>query len=55
MQKVSFDFDNTLDFEHIQMYAKNLIEKKIEVWIVTSRYEDTSKYNFHATNDDLLI
>lgn len=37
--KVSFDFDSTLDRPHIQEYAKELIERGIEVWIVTSRYD----------------
>ena len=42
--KVSFDFDSTLDTPSIQEYAKLLIEKGIEVWIVTSRYDSEDKY-----------
>jgi HKD family nuclease len=53
-KKVSFDFDDTLSFEIIQNYAKSLIEQGIEVHIVTSRYEDPSKYNFPCDHNDLL-
>ena len=45
-QKVSFDFDGTLEFHDEQNYAKELVNRGIEVWIVTSRYEDTSNYSF---------
>jgi len=37
--KVSFDFDGTLEFEDVQEYAKSLIKRGIEVWIVTTRYD----------------
>ena len=42
--KVSFDFDGTLEFQHVQDYAKELIEKGIEVWIVTTRWDRTSRF-----------
>lgn len=35
--KVSFDFDSTLDRKDVQLFAKELINDGIEVWIVTSR------------------
>lgn len=35
--KVSFDFDGTLSRGDIQRYAVSLVERGIEVWIVTSR------------------
>lgn len=54
MKKVSFDFDDTLEHEDVQKYAKELIDKGIEVWIVTTRWEDPTKYSFPATNDDLF-
>lgn len=38
--KVSFDFDGTLDRCVIQEYAKELIDRKFEVWICTSRLSD---------------
>lgn len=38
MMKVSFDFDNTLDREDVQRFAKELVETEdVEVWITTSR------------------
>ena len=42
--KVSFDFDGTLSETHVQNYARELIERGIEVWIVTSRFENAEKY-----------
>ena len=35
--KVSFDFDGTLSRKDVQDFAKELIGKGIDVWIVTSR------------------
>jgi len=43
--KVCFDFDQTLDKESVQEYAKFLIKKGIEVWICTARFADE-----HAPN-----
>jgi hypothetical protein len=40
MKKVSFDFDKTLDVEEVQSYAKDLMDKGIDVYITTSRYTD---------------
>ena len=47
--KVSFDFDNTLTRKDVQEVAKQLVDKGIEVWIVTSRFDDESamKKNWH--------
>lgn len=52
--KVSFDFDGCLGHKTtVQKYAKKLISKGIEVWIVTTRWDRTSKwfdktyYNIH--------
>jgi hypothetical protein len=36
-KKVSFDFDSTLDHKILQDYAKELIERDFEVWVVTTR------------------
>jgi hypothetical protein len=44
MKKVSFDFDDTLEYESVQNYAKKLMENGIEVHIVTSRYENSDDY-----------
>lgn len=44
--KVSFDFDGTLgEFPKLQEYAKELVNKGIEVWIVTRRFEKIEDYN----------
>lgn len=47
--KVSFDFDSTLSRTDVQVFAKNLVDKGIEVWIVTSRFsdEEAMKKNWH--------
>ena len=38
--KVSFDFDHTLSRKDVQTFAKELVSKGHEVWIVTSRFSD---------------
>ena len=53
MKKISFDFDDTLEFRDVQDYAKELVERGFEVWIVTTRYEDPSNYSFYITHDDI--
>ena len=45
MKKVSFDFDSTLDRLDAQEYAKELVNRGIEVWICTSRYSDKNNKN----------
>ena len=45
VKKISVDFDNTLSEIDVQMYIKSLINKGIEVWIVTARYDHESKYS----------
>jgi len=55
-KKVSFDFDETLEFKPIMEYARELIDRGIEVWIVTSRFGNDELYKrfFHtSTNVDL--
>ena len=42
--KVSFDFDGTLALESVQKYAKELVNKGIEVWITTRRYDTLERY-----------
>jgi hypothetical protein len=56
MQKtVSFDFDGTLSKKDVQEYAIELMQKGVEVWVVTSRYDDLHKHRYpkNATNEDL--
>ena len=60
--KVSMDFDGTLEYKSIQEYAKELIARGIDVWVVTSRFGDDEKYklffrtstNVEITNTDLF-
>lgn len=55
MKKVSFDFDGTLEHENVQAYAKELIDSGIEVWVVTTRWDENHKHKYpmNATLDDL--
>lgn len=53
--KVSFDFDETLDKPYIQEYAKHLLSKGVEVWIVTSRYPSHQHPDFPEWNNDDLF
>ena len=52
-KKVSFDFDETLANDNVQDYAKELVTRGYEVWIVTTRWKDPNKYHFHVTHDDI--
>jgi hypothetical protein len=52
-RKVSFDFDSTLDKPSIQTFAKQLVNKGFEVWIVTTRLDNTNAPS-HRWNDDLM-
>lgn len=42
--RVSFDFDDTLEHPWIQDYARKLVSRGIDVWIVTTRWNRLSKY-----------
>ena len=55
MVAVTFDFDNTLSRSDVQEYAKELIKKGFDVWVLTSRYDDLHKHRYHLnpTNEDL--
>ena len=44
MFKCSVDYDDTLSKKEVQLYIKSLIDKDVEVWIVTSRYDAVEKY-----------
>lgn len=41
--KVSFDFDGTLQREDVQEYAKKLIDRGVDVWVVTTRFDENHK------------
>ena len=38
--KCSFDFDQTLDRPIVQQYARELINRGIDVWVCTARFSD---------------
>ncbi len=52
---VTFDFDSTLSRTDVQDYAKSLISKGIDVWVLTSRYDELHKHKYkdNPTLDDL--
>jgi hypothetical protein len=52
---VTFDFDSTLSRKDVQDYAFSLINKGIDVWVLTSRYDELHKhkYRHNPTNEDL--
>ena len=54
---VTFDFDGTLQRKDVQKYAKQLIEKGFDVWVLTTRYDELHKHRYTAnpTLDDLYI
>jgi hypothetical protein len=55
MVKVSFDFDETLSRKEVQKYAEELIDLGIEVWVVTTRWDENHKhrYELNPTLNDL--
>jgi len=48
--KVSFDFDDTLDRESVQKYATELLERGLEVWILTFRFDNETYAKTHGTD-----
>jgi hypothetical protein len=57
--KVSFDYDGTMSLPHVEEFAKELVKKGYEVWVVTSRVGDDDLENSFQPwkkpnwNDDL--
>ena len=43
---ISFDFDATLSRPDVQAYAKTVLSRGVEVWIVTSRYDKAHKHRY---------
>ena len=41
---VTIDFDGTLSRNDVQEYAKELIDRGIDVWVLTSRYDNLHKH-----------
>lgn len=54
--KISFDFDGVLSIPSVQDYAKGLINRGFELWVTTSRYDESNKHKFiySPTNEDLF-
>lgn len=52
---VTFDFDGTLTNPKVQEYFLELIDRGIDVWVVTSRYDDLHRHRYprNPTNEDL--
>ena len=52
---VTFDFDGTLSRKDVQEYAIELMKKRIDVWVLTTRYDELHKHRYepNPTNDDL--
>lgn len=48
--KVSFDFDHTLDQEHIQLLAKKFIDLGADVYVTTSRPKHIKNVNIENTD-----
>ena len=55
MKKCSFDFDQTLSLPIVQLYAKELISKGIEVWLCTTRYDDKHRHLYHPSYTNIDI
>ena len=43
---VTFDFDGTLSRNDVQEYALELMSKGVDVWVVTSRYDELHKHRY---------
>ena len=52
---VSFDFDSTLSRKDVQEYATELLQRGVDVWVVTSRFDELHKHRYphNPTNNDL--
>lgn len=54
---VTVDFDSTLTRKDVQEYVASLLEAGIEVWVVTSRYDNLCMHLHtepHSSNQDLF-
>lgn len=52
--KVSFDFDDTLEYPHIQSIAKRYMSKGYDVYVITRRQESDSE-EVYAVSDEIGI
>jgi len=55
MKRMTFDFDSTLSRQDVQDYAVSIMNKGIDVWVVTARFDDLHKHRYpsNPTNEDL--
>ena len=53
--RVSFDFDGCLEIDTITAYAKELVERGVEVWIVTSRVHELDYLGSNPNKDMYAI
>lgn len=49
MDRVSFDYDGTFSQRKVQDYAKELIKRGVDVWLVTARPDDDNPNNWDNT------
>lgn len=52
---ITVDFDGTLSRHDVQEFVKELMNEGINVWVLTSRYDDLHKHRYphNPTNEDL--
>lgn len=53
--KVSFDFDGTLQLSEVQRYAQELIEKGIEPWITTTRWDEEHIHKYAEIGNSQVL
>lgn len=55
IKTVTIDFDGTLNLPLVQAYVKELIQKGVDVWVLTSRFDELHKHLYpkNPSNKDL--
>jgi len=53
---VTFDFDSTLSQKIVQDFAKSLMLKGVDVYVLTSRYDELHRHRYplNPTNEDFI-
>ena len=49
-KQVSFDFDGCLEIDTVQEYAKSLVAKGLQLWVITSRL---SEEDYHGSDPNV--
>lgn len=54
---VTFDFDHTLSRKDVQEYVAEIMEKGVDVYVLTSRYDELHKHKYpqNPNNHDLYL